>query len=119
MADKKEDKKADEAPPDLAVVAKQAKVDHERIIAEAMDAEAATKPTTKVGSFGPFADHPAEFVVVHEAVGPFPAGRVVTYRDFVQHNDPDTKRDVNVTQTVGVVDRLVGLGAIRPRPKGE
>jgi hypothetical protein len=115
--------KADpEAPPTPEVI-RAKKVDHDKLIADAMEAEREANPLqpgSKV-NYGIFGDNPQRFLVLHEGVGRFGAGEEVTWRDLIQWNAkpmgggsvPDMESP-NVTQTKANVDRLIGLGAIQP-----
>lgn len=117
MADEAKDPKA---PPTKAEV-EQKKVDHDKLVAESMKAErmarAGQSPTS--ANYGPFADHPARFVVLHELVDDFPAGSEVSYRDLMIWNakaggGPDYGSP-DVTATKNNVDRLIALEAIEKK----
>lgn len=108
--------------PPTAEEVQAVKVDHEKLIADAMEEERKANPLNHgmKMNFGVFSDNPRKFRVMHEAVGMFPSGKILSYRDLVQWSAkqgplgssiPDYEKP-NVTATKANVDRLIGLGAI-------
>lgn len=116
---KKAEATPNEGPPSAAEV-KATKAQHDKVIAQAIVEERKANPANagRPMNFGPFADHPQRFRVLHEAVGPHARDELLTYRDLVVWNGakgggPDYESP-NATQTKANVDRLIALGAIEP-----
>lgn len=115
-----EEPKDPKAPPTKADV-DQKKVDHDKLVAESMKSERVARAgqSSSSANYGPFADHPARFVVLHELVDAFPSGSEVSYRDLMIWNPkagggPDYGNP-DVTATKENVDRLIALGAIEKK----
>lgn len=71
-------------------------------------------------NYGPFADHPLLFEVVHEGVGGHRRGDLISYRELIMWNGksgggPDYEKP-HVGRTKANAERLVAMGAIRAVP---
>lgn len=71
-------------------------------------------------NYGPFANHPQLFNVLHEGVGAHRRGDLISYREMIIWNGksgggPDYDQP-DVAKTKANTERLIAMGAISPVP---